>query len=92
MKEQDLWVENLLVLTKNRRKDNLIFISSNPARIMAAVRGGFLAVPVLQYEVFYRDDFQLSLVEHYILKIRHLRDMKTRLRNDFRFLVKKVEK
>ena len=59
---------------------------------MAALRGGYLVIPVLQYEVFYRDDFQLSLVEHYILKIRHLKNVKTRLRNDFRFLLTKIER
>ena len=59
---------------------------------MAAIRNGFLVLPVLQYEVFYRDDFQLSLVENYILKIRHLRNMKSRLHNDFKFLMTKIEK
>ena len=34
--EQNIWIENLLVLTKNRTKDDLIFISSNPVRIVAA--------------------------------------------------------
>jgi hypothetical protein len=80
-----------LVLTKNRPKDNLIFISSNPFRIVTAIKYGFLTIPVIQFESFYRDDYQLSLVEHYILKIRHLKDMKKRLRQDFKCLVQKID-
>ena len=59
--------------------------------IMAAIRGGFLTIPVIPYEVFYRDDFQLSLVEHYILKIRHLNNYRGMIRNDFQFLVQEIE-
>lgn len=35
----------------------------------------FLSIPVVQYESFYREDIQLYLVEHYILKLRHLEEM-----------------
>ena len=58
---------------------------------MAAMKAEFLVIPVIQYESFYRDDIQLSLLEHYILKIRHLKDMKKRLKNDFSFLKKKLK-
>ena len=91
IKEYDKHIENLLVLNKNRPKDNLIFISSNPFRIVTAIKYGFLTIPVIQFESFYRDDYQLSLVEHYILKIRHLKDMKKRLRQDFKCLVQKID-
>ena len=57
LKEYDKWIENLLVLTKNRLKENLIFISSNPFRIITAMKGGFLTIPIIQFESFYRDDF-----------------------------------
>jgi hypothetical protein len=87
IKEHDKWIENLLVLTKNRLKENLLFLSSNPFRIIAAMKGGFLTIPVLPFEYFYRDEFQLCLVEHYILKIRHLKDMKSRIKQDFKFLL-----
>jgi hypothetical protein len=43
----DKWIENLLVLTKNRLKENLIFISSNPFRIITAMKGGFLTIPII---------------------------------------------
>lgn len=57
IKEHDKYIENLLVLTKNRLKENLLFVSSNPFRIIAAMKGGFLTIPVLQFEYFYRDEF-----------------------------------
>ena len=43
-------------------KNNLIFISSNPVRIMAAIKGGFLTIPIIRFEASYREDFQLSLL------------------------------
>ena len=92
LKDQDKWIVNLFVLTKNRLKENFILISSNPFRTVAAMKCGFFVLPVIPFESFYRDDFQLSLLEHYILKIRHLKDMKKRLKNDFKFLVQKIEK
>ena len=92
LKDHDKWIENLFVLTKNRLKENFILISSNPFRTVAAMKCGFFVLPVIPFESFYRDDFQLSLLEHYILKIRHLKDMKKRLKNDFKFLVQKIEK
>jgi len=85
-----VYIENLLVLTRNRLKENLIFISSNPFRIVTAIKLNFLTIPVVQYELT-KTDFQLSLVEHYILKIRHLKDMRKRLRQDFKFLVQKID-
>lgn len=57
IKEHDKYIENLMVLTKNRSKENLIFISSNPFRIVTAIKYGFLTIPVIQFESFYRDDF-----------------------------------
>mmetsp|Transcript_19658 Transcript_19658/g.30345 ORF Transcript_19658/g.30345 Transcript_19658/m.30345 type:complete len:89 (+) Transcript_19658:3256-3522(+) len=37
IKENDKWLENLMVLTKNRYKENLIFISSDPFRIVSSI-------------------------------------------------------
>ena len=71
----------------NRKQKNIIFISSNPIRIVSAIKGGFLTIPIIPFESFYRFDFQLSLVEHYILKNRHLKEMSNKITNDFKFLV-----
>jgi len=87
LKEHDVYIENLLVLTRNRLKENLIFISSNPFRIVTAIKCGFFTIPVIQFEASTANDFQLSLVENYIMKIRHLKEMRKRLRSDFKFLI-----
>jgi hypothetical protein len=42
---------------------------------------------VVQFESQTKDDFQLNLVENYILKLRHLKEMKKRLATDFKFLI-----
>lgn len=47
IEEVDKWVENLLVLTKNRGKQNLIFMSSDPFRIVAAISQGFNTIPIV---------------------------------------------
>jgi hypothetical protein len=46
-----------MILTKNRHIRNIIFISSNPFRIVAAIKGGFQTIPVIPFESFYRFDF-----------------------------------
>jgi hypothetical protein len=60
-------VENFRIFLSNRKKEDLIFISSNPFRIVVAKSQKIFAVPVLPFENFYRDDFQLSLLENYML-------------------------
>ena len=76
-----------MILLKNRLKNNLIFVSSHPFMIISSINQGFCTVPMIQYESFYRDDFQLNLVENYILKIRHHNNMYQRVVDDFKFLV-----
>ena len=83
-------VENLLILLKNRLKENIIFVSSHSYRIVVAKSQGFNAVPVVPFESFYRDDFQLNLLENYLLKNRHQKDMAIRLKEDFNFLVQQA--
>ena len=90
IKKSDQYIENLLILLKNRLKENIIFVSSHSYRIVVAKNQGFNAVPVVPFESFYRDDFQLNLLENYLLKNRHMRDMAKRLREDFDFLTQQA--
>lgn len=64
--------ENLELLSKYRNKDKIILLSSNPFRIVTALTNGFQAIPVLPFESLHQNDFQIALVENYILKSRHL--------------------
>jgi len=91
LKDHNEYIENLLLLTKNRKIENIILISSNAFRIIAALKSGFFTIPVIPYQSFCKDDYQPSLVEHYILKIRHLKDMKKRLKDDFEFLTQDID-
>ena len=53
-----------------------------------ALTQGFCAVPVIPFSHFDKQDIELQLVENYILKNRHLKDMKLRFNTDFAFLLK----
>jgi len=92
IKDYDRYVENLLLLTKNRKKEDLIYISSNPFRIITALNDGYLTIPLIQYECQGRSEYQLCLLENYIMKHRHLKDMRARIREDFKFLMNKAQK
>lgn len=37
--------------------------------MLAAVMQDFLVIPILPYEVYYTCDYQLCLVEHFLLKL-----------------------
>ena len=37
------------------------------------------------------DDYQLNLLENYILKNRHLKEMRNKIRQDFNFLTQKIK-
>jgi hypothetical protein len=52
-----------------------------------ALNEGFCAVPVIPFSQYDERDIQLQLVENYILKNRHLKDMKLRFGTDFAFLL-----
>ena len=62
------------MLTKNRLKNQIIFLSSKPMNIVAALMQGYQTIPIIQYDEHKKDDFQLNLIEHFFLKIKHLDD------------------
>ena len=57
MKECDQYIENLNLLLFNRKKEDIIFISSNSFRIITAIKEGFITIPVLQYETCHCHDY-----------------------------------
>ena len=42
--------------------------------IVAAIMQGYQTIPIIQYDEHFKDDFQLNLIEHFFLKIKHLDD------------------
>ena len=61
------YLENLNLLLENRLKSSIIFLSSNVVRFMAAIHQGFEAIPVLGYQIYFVDDYQLCLVQNFLL-------------------------
>ena len=47
IKESNFWIENLMVLNKNRSKELLILMSSDPFRIVTAIQGGYSVIPIV---------------------------------------------
>ena len=90
IKEHDVHLENLMILLNNRLKSNIIFISSHSFRIVSAINQGFATIPIVQYESFYRDDFQLNLIENYIFSVRNQTNVHIQINDDFQFLIQKV--
>ena len=53
----------------------MIFISNDPFRIASAMQAGFSTIPVNHFEGLCRDDYQLSLVEQYIITLKHTKEI-----------------
>jgi len=56
-----------MILLKNRLKDNIIFISSDSFKLIIAKSQDFFGLPLIPFEEFYNNDFQLLLLESYLL-------------------------
>ena len=79
-------LENLHLLTQNRKQSDIFLLTSNSMRIISAMDQGFCAIPLTQFSNPTRNDFQLNLVEIYLLKLRYYNDMKSKNDIDFAFL------
>lgn len=92
IKDLDLNVENFLLLTKNRIKEDLIYISSNPLKLITALSMQINVLPVAPFEsnTATNNEYQLCLLENYILKYRHDKEIRERLKSDFAFLLNNI--
>ena len=87
------YIENLLLMTQNRKPNHIFLISSNQLRLIAAKESGFCAIPIMQYQQnMVDDDKQLNLVENYLIKLRYSNDMMYKNNIDFGFLTRKLMK
>ena len=77
-------------LTQNRKPENIFLLSSRPFSIVAAMDHGFCSVPVIRYQQSPIDDFQLKLIENYIIKLKYSKDNKLRNITDFGFLKQSI--
>ena len=77
-------VENLFLLTQNRKKENIYILSPQKLSLVSAINFGFCAIPVSHFLT--HDDFQLNLVEKYLLTLKYYKDTKSKNSLDFNFL------
>ena len=71
IEEKEEYVENMLLLTSNRKPQNIFLISSNQFRIVNAMDMGFCSIPIIKYQNFMHNDFQLNLIENYLVKLKY---------------------
>ena len=61
-------IENFKVLFENRYKDDMIFISSCPASVVAAMKQSIPTIPVESFNYINEDDELLLMVEDYMMQ------------------------
>ena len=76
-----------MVLNDNQ-KESIIFLSSDSYSITSALSCGFNTVPIVHFEGLNNDDYQLSLVEQYLLRLKHTNCLfSDKIIKDFQFLL-----
>jgi hypothetical protein len=84
--EVDEYIGNLQLLATNRRAADIFLITSNQFRIVHCMDSGFCAIPVVKFQCFMQSDYQLNLLENYLVKLKYSKEMKTKNQNDFGYL------
>lgn len=64
-----------------------MLLSSNPFRLVSAITSGFQVIPIIPFESLHQNDFQITLIENHILRLRNLRQFAKKLRNDAKILM-----
>ena len=77
---------NLKLLLMNRLPDKVILLTSSPLRLTAAMNEIFCGVPVSQMKDD-KDDFELELVENYLLQVNVVKKSLKMNREDFGYLL-----
>ena len=89
IKECNQHIENLCLMTSNRKEGNIFLLTSNKFSLIVAKQCGFCVIPIVQYQANMENDIQLKLVENYLLKLRYANDMKSKNDIDFGYLTQK---
>ena len=82
-------VENLQVLRGFRHKHQIFLITSHKASLVAAMQQGFCGIPVTKYVQFDDQDFQLRILEFYLIQLQFQKDTLAKNINDFGYLLQK---
>ena len=57
-----------MLLTHNRKKENIILLTAKPIQMVAAQHNGFLSIPLMPIQQHDENDYQLSLLEQYLFQ------------------------
>lgn len=82
-------VENLFLLTSNRKQSSVFFLSSNMLSLVSAKECGFCVIPINLFQQIDDAEIDLYLVEKYLLKLRYASDQQYKNQTDFGFLVER---
>ena len=75
-------------MLKNREKKNIFFVSSHIPSLVAAVYAGYCFCPIIDKNWFaLMSDYQLNLVENYMLRQRNMTTTRIANLTDFQFLI-----
>ena len=84
--ELDQHLENLDLLQGDRKRHEIFFVSSDKLKIVAAMERGYCGIPVTKYVKFDELDYQLNILEYYLIKLQYNKDTLTKNINDFGIL------
>ena len=88
----DKWVPNFTILLKNREKKNIFYMSSHIPSLVAAVQAGYCFCPVVDKSwQSVMSDYQLNLVENYLMRQRTRNSNRIGNLKDFEFLINDQE-
>ena len=86
------YIENFHILMKNRKASRIYFLTSNIMRLVAAMKQGFRGIPISKFDSTDDDDFQLNLIENYLIKLHYNKALyQDEEYFDFKILLQKSE-
>lgn len=51
------FIENMFLMTQNRKKENIFLLTSNQFQVVAAMDCGFCGIPIIKFQSFMQNDF-----------------------------------
>ena len=92
IEKADEHIENLFLMTENRKESNIVLLSSNNFRLVSAKELNFCVIPITKFVRNEVKDIQLNLVEKYLILLRYNIDMKCKNNIDFGYLTSNLRR
>jgi hypothetical protein len=86
--EYGLQFENLELLLSSRRLNSIVYLSGDPFKVVVARKSGFQSLPMVRWDINDQSDYQLCLVENYLLRIGFMndQDFRNKIKDEFSYL------